>query len=115
VVFVSEEKLAELRRTSKHDRLAMTPDERQRIGTMFRIQLPIVDRATLRAHAALLRRLATFMDVASTQWEQRDVYLMSCVKHEVALVNNHARHAIRRSAEQSGPPDTTQNMDGEGA
>lgn len=97
------------KRTATADRLAMTPAERERIGLMFRIQLPIVDRATLKDHAELLERLALQMKVCASQWQERDFKLMSILKYEVALVNNRARESRYRSAEQSGPPEPTQN------
>jgi len=45
MVYVDDATMARIKNEVPQDRLAMTPWERERAGQMFRIQLPIVDRA----------------------------------------------------------------------
>jgi len=109
MVYVTEETMAKLKGKTG-DNLAMTPYERERVGSMMRIQLPIFDRAALRTYADLLRGLATQMDLAGTSYDRRDFDLYNIIKGRVAAVNHSARHAKYSLSEEAGFPDETQNL-----
>lgn len=111
MVHVDDATLARLKNNVAQDALAMTPWERERAGQMFRIQLPIVDRATLKEHANLLRGLAAEMETAASMHHMRDFKLVSIIKFAVQGVNISARASILRAADQSRGSDATQDMD----
>lgn len=109
MVYVTEETMAKLKGKTGDD-LAMTPYERARVGSMIRIQLPITDRAAMREYAALLRGLATQLDLAGTSYDRRDFDLYNIIKGRVAAVNHSARDAKYRLSAEAGFADETQTM-----
>jgi hypothetical protein len=99
---------AQLKGKSTRDALQMTDVESDRIGQMFRLQLPIVRedaRAALKAQAKLLRRLADKFDQGAAGWTEPDFRILSALKYEVALVNNLARRPRYWDGEKSGEAD----------
>ena len=112
MVYLSEENMARLKGKSCDD-LAMTPYERNRVGSMLRIQLPITDRAALREYASLLRGLATQLDLAGTSYDRRDFDLYNIIKGRVSAVNHSARAARYGLSAEADTPDATQSLVGE--
>lgn len=111
MVYVDDATMARIKNEVPQDRLAMTPWERERAGQMFRIQLPIVDRATMKEHAALLRGLAAEMETAASMFHMRDFKLVSIIKFAVQGVNISARASILRAADESRGAGETQDVD----
>ena len=107
MVHVSEETMARLKKQPANS-LEMTEYERNRVGSMFRIQIPIVDRPTLRDQAALLRQLADRMDAMGTRFDIRDFDVMNVLKGHVLSTNHSLRLTRSRFSGKPLASDETQ-------
>ena len=112
MVYLDETAMARLKSGSAKPNLELTERERLLVGQYFRLQLPIVDRATLKEYAPLLKRIANHMEVAASMWNQKDYQLISVIKGEFALANAAGRRiALARRGYSDDPavPGETQD------
>ncbi len=113
MVYLDEVAMARLKGGESRPNLQLTEKERLLVGQYFRLQIPIVDRGTLKDYAPLLRRIADHMDVAASMWGQRDYQLISVIKGEFAFANAAARRIAmykRTGDDPFGDPAETQSL-----